>query len=515
MVDKRIPRLVLPLAIRAVLKWSLRGVVVATVIILTIILVRAFDARRMPDLKVWHTLAFSKEFKATDADAGFSFKDYQDLERELFKELDERVYARIDDNDKKRMNRYYQGSRVYPGRLGQNWNRSFQFRPARPKGGILLLHGLTDSPYSLRAVAEIFKTQGFYVLVPRLPGHGITPSALRQVSWQDWLAVVRLGARHVRSVIGDKVPFYLGGYSNGGALAVKYTLDSLTDDTLERPERLYLFSPAIGVTRFAVFASWHKLLSRIPYFEKFAWASVQPEYDPYKYNSFPKIAGYYTHILSNKVQRQIDDLKQTGALTSLPPILTFQSLVDSTVLTPSLIDQLYNKLESANNELVLFDVNRFTEYEDFIPNNRVRRQAGSLTGLNKKTNLPYALTLITNRDKDTLEVVARKWSSSERPTVSSSSEPLGLSWPRHVYSLSHVAIPFPPDDPYYGARRAARYNQLPPLGSLRPRGERDILSVPINQFMRLRYNPFFDYVKMRIILFCNVCSKPQSVRTQE
>jgi len=114
------------------------------------------------------------------------------------------------------------------------------------------------------------------VLVPRLPGHGTTPSALRHATWQDWMAVLKMSVRHVRDVVGDARPFYLGGYSNGGAIAVKYTLESFVDSSLARPSRLFLFSPAIGITRFAALASWHKLLSRIPYFHKFEWTSIRP-----------------------------------------------------------------------------------------------------------------------------------------------------------------------------------------------------------------------------------------------
>jgi hypothetical protein len=74
-------------------------------------------------------------------------------------------------------------------------------------------------------------------------------------------------------------------------------------------------------------------------------------------------------------------------------------------------------------------------------------------------------------------------------------------WPRDVYSLSHVAIPFPPDDPYYGDGRQTASTGIPPLGSLRPRGERNMLSVPLEQLMRLRHNPFFDDMAKRIAEF--------------
>jgi alpha-beta hydrolase superfamily lysophospholipase len=50
---------------------------------------------------------------------------------------------------------------------------------------VLLLHGLTDSPYSMRALAELFAARGWYVVGLRLPGHGTAPAALTRVTWQD------------------------------------------------------------------------------------------------------------------------------------------------------------------------------------------------------------------------------------------------------------------------------------------------------------------------------------------
>ncbi|NIP98860.1 MAG: alpha/beta hydrolase, partial [Akkermansiaceae bacterium] len=46
-------------------------------------------------------------------------------------------------------------------------------------------------------------------------------------------------------------PFFLVGYSNGGALSVEYTLASLTEESLPRPTGVILLSPEIGVTEAA------------------------------------------------------------------------------------------------------------------------------------------------------------------------------------------------------------------------------------------------------------------------
>ena len=89
----------------------------------------------------------------------------------------------------------------------------------------------------------------------------------------------------------------------------------------------------------------------------------------------------------------------------------------------------------------------------------------------------------------------------EAGTGSFQTTALDVAWPESVYSLSHVALPFMPDDPWYGGSNAQILN----LGTIAPRGETAALRVPIGRFMRLRYNPFFDYLAARTLSFCEAC----------
>jgi hypothetical protein len=81
-----------------------------------------------------------------------------------------------------------------------------------------------------------------------------------------------------------------------------------------------------------------------------------------------------------------------------------------------------------------------------------------------------------------------------------SEEQTTLSWPPGVFSLSHVALPFGPDDPIYGEHRPARLQAIY-LGRVDLLGERGVLAVPPAQLLRLRYNPFFSYLQRRVDLF--------------
>ncbi|MDN3514090.1 MAG: alpha/beta fold hydrolase [Candidatus Brocadia sp.] len=477
---------------KRILSWiiTLTGCLVA--VIFTIILIRGFDARRMPDLKIWHTARLSPEFKASDMEPGFTFVDYLKREDRLFADLNRSVYQQIAVNDQHVFNRYYTESFCHPDRQEKNWNRTFELHSEHPKGGVLLLHGLSDGPYSMRALAHIFYRQGYYVLVPRLPGHGTIPGMLKNTAWKDWVAATDLAAHHVRSVIGSDAPFLLGGYSNGGLIAVYYALNMVNNESPMKPQKLFLFSPAIGITRFAAFSGLHRVLSFIPYFEKIAWESIAPEYDPFKYNSFPKIAGHQLYQLTRVTQKLIDHLKKNKKLEQLPPIQTFSSVVDSTVLTPSLVTHLYNQLKPNGHELVLFDVNRFSALESFIKD----RHDAFLGNLKEASDLPYAWTLVTNQASDTLRIVAETRTACSDAVTQ---EPLNLEWPRGIYSLSHVAVPFSPDDPLYGEREDLKKKGAFVLGMVEPRGEKGVLEVPADQLMRLRYNPFFAYMERRIV----------------
>ena len=79
----------------------------------------------------------------------------------------------------------------------------------------------------------------------------------------------------------------------------------------------------------------------------------------------------------------------------------------------------------------------------------------------------------------------RKSPGGETPTES----PLGLSWPDSVYSLAHVALPFPAGDPVYGIHPTGGSSGVH-LGDIALRGERGVLKIPASDMLRLRSNPF-------------------------
>jgi hypothetical protein len=134
--------------------------------------------------------------------------------------------------------------------------------------------------HSLRHIGELYRARGYFVVAIRLPAHGTVSGALTEVEWEDWMAATRLAVREAQRRVGAAKPPQLAGYSNGGALALKYALDTLDDNRLERADRLILISPMIGITQFARFVGLAALPAYFPPFAKAAWLEVLPEFNP-------------------------------------------------------------------------------------------------------------------------------------------------------------------------------------------------------------------------------------------
>ena len=303
-------------------------------------------------------------------------------------------------------------------------------------------------------------------------------------------AAVRLAMSHLGSHV-DPESVHIIGYSNGAPLALNYTLEALDGESSPAPKSLVLISPAIGVSRAAAFAKWMSRVAILPGLEKLAWTDIQPEYDPFKYNSFTTNAGDQVHRLTQRVASAIEGRADGGQIEDFPPTLSFLSAVDATVSVDAVVDNLLEHLAPGRHELVLYDINRRR-----IAKSVLISDPGPLTArLMGDDSLPFALTLITNENGKSTGVVTR---STAPMTSRITTEALDAAWPPGMISLSHVALPFPPDDPLYG-RGPAPSEEIIFLGHLDIRGERNLLRFPADWLMRLRHNPFYDYQESRVL----------------
>jgi alpha-beta hydrolase superfamily lysophospholipase len=311
------------------------------------------------------------------------------------------------------------------------------------------------------------------------------------MQWQDWLAAVRLGAKHVAGQLEPGQPFYLLGYSNGGSLALKFAMDSIKEAEYRTPDRIFLLSPMIGVSSLAWFSRLFYWLGRVEFFRHSRWMEVYPEYDPHKYNSFPMNAGLQGYKLTTAMTAQLQSMSVSGELNKLPPIMTFQSLVDATVNTVATLDFLYEKLPENGSELVLFDVNRMGALVEYVlPKHKLLLNRAMNQGSGK-----YAVSVVTNRTGNDARVVELRQAASIPGFVSRN---LPYSWPEDVYSLTHVALPFPLDDEVYGLEPAAVDSGYPHLGRVQMLGENGTLILPPALLQRLRSNPFYPYIETRL-----------------
>jgi alpha-beta hydrolase superfamily lysophospholipase len=452
--------------------------------------IRIYDIQRGPPLARWHTYV-PRELRAKDLNAA-DWPRYLAEEERIFGSVRTEVTQKLDPDDRIPLNRYFDGSPVYPAHFSQDFNRSYLLEPAgAPVGAAVLLHGLTDSPYSQRHIARVYRDHGFVAIVIRLPAHGTVPAALTDVEWEDWSAATRLAVREARRRTAPSAPLHLVGYSNGGALALKYALDAIGDPQQARPDRLVLISPMIGITRFARFAGLAALPAVLPAFAKAAWLSVVPEFNPFKYNSFPVNGARQSYRLTRVLQDQTARYARTGQLARLPPIITFQSVVDFTVSTSAVVSALYAHLPANGSELVLFDVNRTIKFGPLLR----RSAATALTQLLPAEARSYRTTVITNGDVDGGAAVER---TVEAGAVTEHDRPLGLTYPASLYSLSHVALPFPLTDSLYGLMPDPTESFGINLGALVARGERNVLITSLDALLRATSNPFFPYMVARI-----------------
>jgi carboxylesterase len=106
--------------------------------------------------------------------------------------------------------------------------------------GVLLLHGFTGSPRSMRPWADHLAESGYTVDLPRLPGHGTSWQEMNQTTWQDWYAEA---ARSLDTVTRTCDQVFVAGLSMGGCLALRLAAEQ-PDDVAG----LLLVNPSVATT---------------------------------------------------------------------------------------------------------------------------------------------------------------------------------------------------------------------------------------------------------------------------
>ena len=339
-------------------------------------------------------------------------------------------------------------------------NAPFELKPSAgfPVGqqkpyrrGVLLTHGLTGSPYSMRHLAAFFQENGFRVMAVLLPGHGTQPGDLLEVTWREWAKTVAYGVDKLADEV-DEV--YLAGYSIGGALSV---YQSLRDS---RVKGLFLFAPALQITQKAALAKLHKLYSWL--IPPAKWLEIKPDQDIYKYESFTKNAAAQTYALTKKLAAQL----QRHELDI--PVFAVASDDDVTVNTSAIL-KFMARARHPSSKLVLYT----TEPEKYSSGELSKELAGE---------------------------AKLEWVNSAVPE-------------QNILSSSHMAIVLPGDDQHYGvAGDYSNYAHYYPhdmekyTASLKHseqyvQGEITEKNLKAGMLRRLMYNPHFAALKVSMKRF--------------
>ncbi|MEX2131978.1 MAG: alpha/beta fold hydrolase, partial [Pseudohongiellaceae bacterium] len=156
--------------------------------------------------------------------------------------------------------------------------------------GFLMVHGLSDSPYLLRPVAESLAAQYPCALIRGLltPGHATIPGDLKKADRAVWLETLVWA---VNGFAAEVDQLYMVGYSNGAALALQYLDQHREQDFVEA---LILLSPGLEVR--------DPLIHLAPYFGLVRpWISRHGDQDAVKYESFPTKAAAQFYRLTQQI----------------------------------------------------------------------------------------------------------------------------------------------------------------------------------------------------------------------
>lgn len=246
-----------------------------------------------------------------------------------------------------------------------------EFRPQQPNGqGVLLVHGLGDSPYSFIDIATHLAKQGYLVRTILLPGHGSKVGDLQLPTYADWQGIVK---HHIQLLKQDTDSIWLGGYSTGANLVTEQAIDD------ESINGLLLFSPALqplsGVVKYAKLASYF-----------ITWADQDPEDNPLRYNSLPMNAAAVYYQTSSQVRASL-----AGKIYD-KPVFIMMSEGDKVIDTQYVTQVFANQMTHPASHLVWqgerdTDIARTTRYSMRLPDLRISN--GSHMGLLFSPDNPY------------------------------------------------------------------------------------------------------------------------------
>ena len=224
------------------------------------------------------------------------------------------------------------------------WNSPFIMKPdmnncsANTKG-ILLIHGLSDSPYSIKASANYFKKKCFIVYSILLAGHGTRPGDLLDVSYKDWIKQINYAVKELSKETDD---IYLLGFSTGATLAINYVLSN----PAKKISGIFLLSPAINLPSAAAYAQFIKIFKK--------WHKKYDDKDIIKYESSSVNSIAQIYLLTKEINNKLKDNNQALLNTKVFAAISYD---DKTINPVKSLNTLLAHTNDNNRHIVVYHQN--------------------------------------------------------------------------------------------------------------------------------------------------------------
>jgi carboxylesterase len=200
--------------------------------------------------------------------------------------------------------------------------------------GVLVLHGFTGNPGSMRGWADRLVKDGFRVSLPRLPGHGTSWQEMNQTRWEDWYGEVD-SAFDELSTQCERT--FVCGLSMGGGLALL-----LAARQGQRVAGLSLVNPSVHSADPAMRAL-PVLRHVVPSLAAIGGDIAMPDVSEGAYERTPLHAAWSLTKLWKEIQRELPRVDQ--------PVLIFRSQTDH-VVGPSSLAMITERIRSRELEVV-------------------------------------------------------------------------------------------------------------------------------------------------------------------
>ena len=256
-------------------------------------------------------------------------------------------------------------------------NSPFEKKPINQKAskGILLVHGLGDSPGYFQDLAQELVSLGFLVRTVLLTGHGSKPADLINVEFEQWENLVK---HHIKLLEKEVDELWLGGFSTGANLVTSYAFENEEDIS-----GLLLFSPGFASNQSTLLP-----FSGIGSFFK-TWL-FQNDYSQniLRYESLSMNASNLYYKSLQKVEEAFDSKS-----FSKPVFITI-SQDDSVIASEDIVSFFTNKFKNPKSQLIWygkdknFSDNRITYLPSYIPSENIGNFS-HLSVLFKKDNFFY------------------------------------------------------------------------------------------------------------------------------